>query len=128
MKNQRILPLIILTFGIFTFTLGLFIGRNYVARDISLSFPEEMTNIPVSVPVQNEATVSASGPLLDINQASYQELMTLPGVGEGLALEIIAYRAECGGFSHVEELMNVSGIGEKRLEALLHLITVGGTP
>ena len=62
---------------------------------------------------------------LDLNRATVEELMTLPGVGEVLAERILAYREEHGPFTSAEELLNVSGIGEKKLEALLPEITVG---
>ena len=52
--------------------------------------------------------------------------MTLPGIGEVLALRIIAYREDNGGFRAPEELLNVEGIGKKRLEEIMDLITLGG--
>ena len=55
---------------------------------------------------------------LDLNLATVEELSTLPGIGEELAGRIVAYRAENGRFESVEELMNVSGIGEGKLAAL----------
>ena len=53
---------------------------------------------------------------LDLNRAR---------VGEVLAERIVAYREEHGPFTSAEELLNVSGIGEKKLEALLPEVTVG---
>lgn len=50
---------------------------------------------------------------LDINNASFDDLVKLNGIGEHLAGRIISYREEYGGFNNIEELMNVSGIGEK---------------
>lgn len=47
-----------------------------------------------------------------LNSATKELLMTLPGIGESKAMEIIAYREEHGGFREKEELMNISGIKE----------------
>ena len=58
--------------------------------------------------------------------ADTEQLTALPGIGEVLAQRIIAYREENGSFLSTDELKNVEGIGEKRLEAILDLITVGG--
>ena len=49
---------------------------------------------------------------IDLNRATAEELMTLPGVGQSKADSIIRYRMEHGGFSAVEEIMNVEGIKE----------------
>lgn len=49
---------------------------------------------------------------LDLNSASAQELERLDGVGEVLARRIVAYRETCGGFRSIEEIMQVSGVGE----------------
>ena len=50
--------------------------------------------------------------LININQADLQQLMTLPGIGEAKANAILSYRAQYGGFSRVEDIQKVSGIGE----------------
>ncbi|MBB4663941.1 helix-hairpin-helix domain-containing protein [Conexibacter arvalis] len=60
-----------------------------------------------------------AGPLqIDINTASAQELEQLDGVGPATAAKIIAYRELHGGFRSIEELDEVSGIGEAKLAAI----------
>ena len=60
---------------------------------------------------------------VNINTADAEELTTLPGIGEVLAQRIVDYRRENGAFREPEELLNVSGIGEKTLEAIRECIT-----
>jgi competence ComEA-like helix-hairpin-helix protein len=55
---------------------------------------------------------------LNINKATRDELMTLPGIGAVLAERIVAYREEKGPFADTSEIKEVSGIGEKRFEGI----------
>ncbi len=57
-------------------------------------------------------------PPIDLNTATLEQLDTLDGVGPATAQKILEYRQDHGGFGSVEELGQVSGIGEKRLAAL----------
>ncbi len=61
---------------------------------------------------------------LDLNRASKEELMQLTGIGETKAEAILAYREEHGGFGSTEELKQVSGIGNATYEKLQDDITV----
>lgn len=62
---------------------------------------------------------------VDINTADAVLLQTLNGIGEKKAALIIAYREENGSFQTIEEIMEVSGIGEKTFEGFRDLIMVG---
>ena len=55
---------------------------------------------------------------VNINTADSAEMQRLPGVGPSTAQKIIDYRAQIGRFSSVEQLMDVRGIGEKKLEKM----------
>jgi competence protein ComEA len=61
---------------------------------------------------------------INLNTATLEQLDTLDGVGPATAQKILAYRDEHGGFGSVEELGQVSGIGEKRLAALREKVRV----
>lgn len=62
---------------------------------------------------------------VDINTAGVEELATLPGIGGKLAERIVKYRADNGDFASVDDLLNVSGIGEGKLAALRDYVSVG---
>ncbi|MDO4976396.1 MAG: helix-hairpin-helix domain-containing protein [Eubacteriales bacterium] len=61
---------------------------------------------------------------ININVADQAQLMTLNGIGEGRALAILSYREEKGSFSNIEEIKNVSGIGEAIYDRIKNTITV----
>jgi competence protein ComEA len=70
------------------------------------------------------AAGGAPAPPVNLNTATLEQLDTLDGVGPGIAQRILDYREQHGGFSRVEELGEVPGIGAKRLATLTPLVTV----
>lgn len=66
----------------------------------------------------SSSSASESSGLVNINTATAEELETLPGVGESTAKTIVQDREEHGAFSSKEDLMRVSGIGEKKYAKL----------
>lgn len=70
-----------------------------------------------------EQTYEETSGLININTASREQLMTLPGIGESTADAIIAYREETP-FTSTQDIMNVSGIGESKYNRIKDLISV----
>ena len=64
------------------------------------------------------------GETININTASKEELVALPGIGATLAERILAYRETGGEFGSVDDLQNVKGISKKKLEKLKPHVTV----
>jgi competence protein ComEA len=61
---------------------------------------------------------------LNLNTATLEEIRSLPRVGPAIASRIIAARTAAGGFNTVDDLLNVSGIGEELLNQIKPFITV----
>jgi competence protein ComEA len=62
---------------------------------------------------------------IDLNKATLEELMLLPGIGEKTAERIIEKRAELKGFRSVDDLLGVKWVGKAKLEKLRDLVTIG---
>jgi len=67
---------------------------------------------------------SFSSEKININKASQTELETIPGIGPSTALKIINYRKENGKFSKIEDIKNVSGIGDSKFNSIKEYITI----
>lgn len=66
-----------------------------------------------------------TGSPVDLNTADLAALQTLPGVGPATAQAILDWRAENGSFRSVDDLLDVTGIGDKKLEKLRESVRVG---
>lgn len=73
---------------------------------------------------QMHSYTSSKTTKININKATQTELETIPGIGPSSALKIINYREENGKFKSIEDIKNVSGIGDKKYESIKDYITV----
>jgi len=76
------------------------------------------------VATASAAAPAAAGALININSASVSELDVLDGVGPATAQKIVDYRTANGGFKSIDEIKNVSGIGDAKFAAMKDSITV----
>lgn len=72
----------------------------------------------------NEEEKTELNKSVNINEASKEELQTIPGIGESKANSIIEYRDNNGLFDNIKDIQNVSGIGNKLYESIKEYITV----
>ena len=93
---------------------GIFIGRTTSGAYIPIIETKESIT---------QGASSQNGQI-NINTATTEQLQLIPGIGESIAQRIINYRTENGGFKTVEELMEVSGIGEKKFEQMKPYVKV----
>ncbi len=71
-----------------------------------------------------EDNTGIDGKLININTATLEELMELPGIGSAKAKEIIAFRTNSGPFNSIEDIKSVNGIGEETFEKIKIYITI----
>ncbi len=90
-------------------------------------FPtENHTYLPAAQhrPTPTPLSAEQASVLLNLNAATYEQLTALPGIGAKTAEAILALRSQLGRFRYKEDLLLVSGIGEKKLNAIYDLIYV----
>lgn len=95
-----------------------------VRGDVAVTENDGYT-VEVERSIPAEEVVPVKEPV-DINSATAEELESLMGIGPVLAQAIVDYRAEHGPFASVDELLEVSGIGEAKLNNIRDDVTIGG--
>lgn len=85
----------------------------------------ETTSAPSSTSTTTSSDTSSTiSTIVNINTATLEELTTLSGIGTTKAQAIITYRTEHGNFTQIEDLKNVSGIGDSTFEKIKANITI----
>ena len=120
MKKQGWI-LIAVTGAFFCLLPGVFLGRSTNKSYIKIQDIQTVQTQPTAT------TEPETLGMIDINTATADQLQLLPGIGESLSQRIVDYRKQHGGFRNIEELMEVSGIGEKKFTSIKDYITVSGT-
>ena len=85
--------------------------------------PYKMSQLPESVQ-GTDVSVSGYSEFININTATSEELQQLDGIGPSMAKKILDYREDVGYFSAIEDIKNVSGIGESKYNKIKDNITI----
>jgi competence protein ComEA len=99
------------------------VGGTNLARQVTDGERIEV-GAPGRAPDVDQSGSASDAPQVDLNTATADQLDALPGVGPVTAAKILAWRAEHGRFSVVDELAEVAGIGPKTLAELRSLVRV----
>ena len=106
--KKSVYVLLTITFVTLAFMAGYFFGRS---------------NVTGQVQVLTEYRPSSIG-TIELNSATIDELMLIPGIDEVMAQRIVDYRSRKGYFKSVEDLCNISGISAKKLDEIRNLLRV----
>lgn len=103
----------------------------YELKDAQKVYIPSIYDEEKTIYIQNDAgtnvivsDTSSNSSLININTASQTELETLPGIGSSTATKIIDYRTKNGSFKKIEDIMNVTGIGEAKFNNIKDYICI----
>lgn len=100
-------------------------GEKIYIPNLSEVDSEEVNGETISAESDSKSTSeSNSNKKININKATESDLTSIPGIGKSTAEKIITYREENGKFKSVEDLKNVSGIGDSKYEKMKDYISV----
>ncbi len=140
MKLSRAeVAVIAVTIAFLAFTIGYFVGKSSVGDGYYIE-PQENVRLsempaaqeqtagteaePTEPAALTEAPTISPGERVNINTDGLDRLTLLPGIGEALGQRIIDYREANGAFDSVDDIMNVSGIGDEKFLKIKDYITV----
>ena len=138
LKRYEII-VIILAFLVVGFTAGFFVGRHNAHTEVVINggstdvqeYGGDTVPEPEKEPEKDDEksklsdkTEMAAEGKININTADAETLAVLPGIGEVLSERIVKYRDEHGAFASIEEIVNVSGIGESIFNGIKDIIVV----
>jgi len=106
------------------------LGITAVFLCVLLLMPRQERSAGITVETEKQASQEEAVPtpeLLNLNIATAEELARLPGIDEALAQRIVQYREEHGLFRKIEDIMEVSGIGQGKFDNMKEQITVEET-
>ncbi len=121
MKISRLEAVVLLLTALFAVGTLLWFWKAPPRQEVVVSAMKEPAR---EEPEDSEAEGMLEGEVINLNQATLSDLTRLPAIGETKGEMILAWREEHGGFSAVEELLEVKGIGEATLEKLRPYVTV----
>lgn len=91
---------------------------------VEVDFTQKHITTSSGINTSNNTETEVENSKININTATQVELETIPGVGPSTATKIITYRDENGSFQKIEDIKEVSGIGEAKFEKMKHYIRV----
>ena len=106
---------------------GTLMAARFLERaDLVLAVGSSLTKSTFAYPLPEQAVIAqVTNDPVDLNRADHEALTSIPGVGEVLALRIVAHREAHGPFLTMEDLLDVPGIGEGRLAGMRDYVEVG---
>jgi len=116
MKKYIWLVIIVICFT--AFSAGILVGRNTSGEPINITEAELKQEKPM------QSTVERDNKKININTASEKSLSELRGIGDTLAKRIVEYRTYNGEFNTIDDIKNVTGIGDKLFDNIKDDITV----
>lgn len=95
-----------------------------ISPNTKIFIPKKEENLAIEANHMFEGNIASEDSRININTATVAEFDALPGIGEVRANAIIAYRQEFGSFNDIQELTNISGIGDATLDKIKDFIKI----